>query len=230
MNLVSPPVLVIEYVLPGLLWTRSFPRSPRPPLRRRGCCVRFCNRYWFLDSYLLRPARLAFGRIVRLFFLGPARFALGFGGLRRLLLLRPSRSPLRRLVRWHFHRALRRIRCQGRRSQTRRRARPSYPQLPRPATFRLHLHYRCLCLGFRLYLHFRTPPPFYERQVWIDVESLLAESNVHKCKPISEFQVCVSVNGITAFGMQSCNIGVHLNLVHDVHVCLTCQAAAGHLI
>ena len=199
MNLVSPPVLAIEYVRPGLLWTRSFPRSPRPPLRRRGCCVRFCNRYWFLDSYLLRPARLAFGRIVRLFFLGPARFALGFGGLRRLLLLRPSRSPLRRLVQEHFRRALRRIRSRGRRSQTHRRARPTHPQFSRPSTFGLHLH-GCLHFLFRFLLHLPSPP-FYERQVGVYVESLLPERDVHKCKPIGYFQVCVPVDRVTALSV-----------------------------
>ena len=51
--------------------------------------------------------------------------------------------------------------------------------------------------------------------------SLLSKSNVHQGEPVCNLKVRVPIYGIATFGVEASDIGIHLDLVHDVHVCLT---------
>ena len=64
----------------------------------------------------------------------------------------------------------------------------------------------------------------------IHSEGFLPESNVHQSKSVFDFQVSVSMNGITAIGMKSRGIDVHLHLVHHIDVSLSGQTAGGEFI
>ena len=58
----------------------------------------------------------------------------------------------------------------------------------------------------------------------------LAESYVHQSKSVGKFEVSVTEDSVAALRMKASHICVDLNFVHDVHMCLSCQSAAGHLI
>ena len=60
--------------------------------------------------------------------------------------------------------------------------------------------------------------------------SLLSKSNVHQGEPVCNLKVRVPIYGIATFGVEASDIGIHLDLVHDVHMCLTRQAATGNLV
>ena len=60
--------------------------------------------------------------------------------------------------------------------------------------------------------------------------SLLAECYVHQGEPVGDFKVRVTVDRITAFGVEASHIGVHLHLVHDVDVGLSSKPASGNLV
>ena len=140
-----------------------------------------------------------------LYFPRSAGLAFGHFGRRRL------RRNLRRTDR---RRSLRRG------SRTRRRG-----VLLRPPTFA----FRRSRGFFRPRCRLRSPP-FYRGEVLIHSEGFLPESNVHQSKSVFDFQVSVSMNGITAIGMKPRGIDVHLHLVHHIDVSLSGQTAGSKLI